>query len=105
MSNPNERTHGHVATYNSGCRCAECREASSVYMKKYRRRVKDNGGKVLGHHRGTESRPIVKTAARGTSPSLSSALTREEYLALNEADPIQRVSPRRYRGRGAGSGV
>ena len=31
------KTHGTRATYTSGCRCDECRNANNTYMSRYRR--------------------------------------------------------------------
>lgn len=36
---PRGRTHGRVGTYNSGCRCDECRAASAAARRRYPRRA------------------------------------------------------------------
>jgi hypothetical protein len=37
---PKGRTHGRIATYNKGCRCASCTSVASAKVRAYRQRKK-----------------------------------------------------------------
>ena len=55
-----------AAAYREGCRCSDCREANSAYMREYRaRRVREkenlDGTSVYHNHKG---QPSGRTARR-----------------------------------------